>query len=86
MTHTTPTHKLFKESIHLSPHIEETKKGTHSLYTYHFHLTALYQVHAIALLSRLRLLGLETRVAIRSGWNLRAAIPAGVYCWRKTLR
>lgn len=32
MTHTTPeTHKLIKESMHLSVHIQETKKGKYSL-------------------------------------------------------
>lgn len=68
MTHTTPeTHELIKKSMHLSVHIQETKKGTHSLNEYLRPLTAFYQVHGIALPSKPRLLGLVTRVITRYG-------------------
>lgn len=79
MTHTTPeTHKLIKESIHLSIHIQETKKGTYSLNECLCPLTILYQVHVIVPPSRPRSLGLDTRVIIRYGWNPRVTIPVSI--------
>ena len=79
MTHTTPeTHELIKESMHLSIHIQETKKGTHSLDEYLRPSTTFCQVHAIALLSRPRSHGLDTRVITRYGWNPRVTIPVSV--------
>ena len=79
MTHTTPeTHELVKESMHLSVHIQETKKGTHSLDGHLRPLTTIYQVHAIALLLRPKSLDLNTRTITRYGWNPRVTIPVSI--------
>ena len=63
--------------MHLSVHIQETKKGRRS-FNYPHPLTPSCQVHAIVLLSKPRLLDLDTRVTIRYGWNLRVTILVGV--------
>lgn len=79
MTHTTPeTHELIKESMHLSVHIQETKKGTHSLNGYLRSLITIYQVHVIALLLRPKSLDLNTRIITRYGWNPRVMIPVSI--------
>ena len=63
--------------MHLSVHIQETKKGRRS-FNYPRSLTPSCQVHAIVLLLKPRLLDLDTRVTIRYGWNLRVTILVGV--------
>jgi hypothetical protein len=53
-THTTPeTHRMIRESMHLSVHIQETKKGRYCLKTFIVTPKLTWaQAHAIAHLSR----------------------------------